>query len=112
MRYWIFLIQLSILIISPLLTSGGLCQDKMEGSVRFAIIGDRTGGHIPGYHGSMLEEIERLKPDFVMTVGDMIEGYSQDTSQIIREWEEYLDLVKVLTFLIHTPCVNTNKISQ
>jgi len=73
----------------------------MEGSVRFAIIGDRTGGHIPGYHGSMLEEIERLKPDFVMTVGDMIEGYSQDTSQIIREWEEYLDLVKVLSSPIY-----------
>ena len=47
--------------------------DLQDNPIRFAIIGDRTSGHIPGIYGQIVIEIERMKPDFVMTVGDMIE---------------------------------------
>jgi predicted phosphohydrolase len=65
--------------------------------IRFAVIGDRTGGHEPGIHGEILQEIERMKPDFVIGVGDMIEGYTGDTAAIEEEWKEYDALLETLS---------------
>jgi hypothetical protein len=66
-------------------------------AMRFAVIGDRTGGHEPGIYAQIIEEIERMKPDFVLGVGDMIEGYTQDTTVVKREWREYKSLLESLT---------------
>jgi len=57
--------------------------------VRIAVLGDRTGGHVPGSYGDVVGEVELLKPDYVLTVGDMIEGYIDDRDGIIKEWDEY-----------------------
>jgi len=90
-----------------LLLATGLAGNLISGDnlkkhpVRFAVIGDRTGSHVPGIYGQIVLEIERLKPDFVLTVGDMIEGYNDDTTQISNEWEEYLTLVEPLTAPIY-----------
>ncbi len=54
-------------------------QALTEAPMRFAIIGDRTGGHVEGVYEEMVAEVEAMKPDFVMTVGDHIEGYTEDT---------------------------------
>ena len=80
----------------------GLEEDAPEpvvdaGIIRFAIISDRTGGHVPGVHGQIAEEIEYLKPDFVVSVGDMIEGYVDDSARIVSEWEEYDSIVSVFS---------------
>jgi hypothetical protein len=72
-----------------------------ERRVRFAVIGDRTGSHEPGIHGQILTEIDRLRPDFVIGVGDMIEGYTGDTDAIESEWQEYKALLEVLSVPIH-----------
>ena len=72
-----------------------------ECPIRFAVIGDRTGGHTPGIYGQIVKEIERLKPDFVMTVGDMIEGYTEDTTVVNKEWKEYKSLLTPLTAPIY-----------
>ncbi len=69
--------------------------------IRFAVIGDRTGGHTDGVYDSIVVEIERLKPDFTMTVGDMIEGYTADTVEIRRQWDEYMKIVSPLSAPIH-----------
>ncbi len=69
--------------------------------IRFAVLGDRTGGHQPGVHGQVLEEIERMKPDFVVGVGDMIEGYSNDTTAVKAEWREYMGLLEALSMPIY-----------
>jgi predicted phosphodiesterase len=69
--------------------------------VRFAILGDRTGGHQPGIHGAIVQEIQRLRPDFVITVGDMIEGYVDDEAEIRRQWKEYKELVETLTMPLY-----------
>jgi len=72
--------------------------------VRFAIIGDRTGGHTPGVYGDIVEEIQRLRPDFVVSVGDLIEGYIDDKAKIDEQWDEYWELIKPLSMpLYHTP---------
>ncbi|MBD3402898.1 hypothetical protein GF420_08375 [candidate division GN15 bacterium] len=72
-----------------------------EYPMRFAILSDRTGGHVPGVHGQIAEEIQQLRPDFVVTVGDMIEGYHEDSIRYEREWDEYFELVSPLTMPIY-----------
>jgi predicted phosphodiesterase len=72
-----------------------------EALIRFAIISDRTGGHVPGVHGQIAREIEWLKPDFVMSVGDMIEGYVDDSLRIMSEWDEYDSIVAVFSMPYH-----------
>ncbi len=76
-------------------------EAQFNAPIRFAVIGDRTGGHTPGVYRDIILEIERLKPDLTMTVGDMIEGYSDDTSRIRRQWEAYLTLVDPLSAPIY-----------
>ena len=58
----------------------------------FAIIGDRTGGHVPGIYGDVVAEINRLGPDLVVTVGDQIEGYTEDVPTLNEQWDEYWDI--------------------
>ncbi len=75
-----------------------------ENPVRFAILGDRTGGHVEGIFGQIVNEAHRLKPEFVMTVGDMIEGYTEDTTVLNAEWQESLSLLEPLDVPVyHTP---------
>lgn len=69
--------------------------------IRFAIIGDRTGNAQPGIYEQVVSEIEALKPDFVLTVGDMIQGYSEDSLQIKKEWDEYITIISALSMPIY-----------
>jgi hypothetical protein len=39
----------------------------------FAVIGDRTGGERPGFFGPAMDMLNLLRPEFVMSVGDLIE---------------------------------------
>lgn len=55
---------------------------------QFAIITDRTGGHRPGVFPAILKKINLLQPEFVMSVGDYIEGYTHDKERLSREWAE------------------------
>lgn len=50
-----------------------------EGAFQFVIYGDRTGGNPAGlkYLRQAVEDTNLLDPDFVMTVGDMIQGYNR-----------------------------------
>jgi hypothetical protein len=63
---------------------------------RFAILSDRTGGHTPGIYPRVIEEINLLNPDFVVTVGDQIEGYGEDYERSDAEWDSVLVLLDAL----------------
>ena len=41
---------------------------------QFAIVPDRTGGDYRGAFTNALEKVNRMHPEFVMTVGDLVEG--------------------------------------
>ncbi len=104
LNYPLFMIGrllLLLIILIPVSASAG----SKDAPVRFAVIGDRTGNHQPGVYGEIVNEIELMKPDFVMTVGDMIEGYSDDYEEVQAEWSEYMSLLKPLTPtpIYHTP---------
>jgi len=57
-----------------------------------AIIGDRTGGYPEGlkYLERAVYEINQLNPDFVVHIGDKVQGYTRDQSQWLREYEEFM----------------------
>ena len=56
---------------------------------QFAIIGDRTGGaNAQETFKLAVDQINLLQPEFVINVGDMIEGYSDDEAELNTEWKE------------------------
>jgi hypothetical protein len=91
-----------------LLAAVSICAASLPASaaspppaVRFAILGDRCGGHQPGVYEEIVAEIERLRPDFVVTVGDQVEGYSEDSLAIAGMWQEYHAIVSPLTMPLY-----------
>ena len=49
-------------------------------SVDFAILGDRTGNAVPGVYEQIAQEIASHHPDFIINVGDTIEGMNDGTA--------------------------------
>ena len=54
----------------------------------FLVVTDRTGGQRDGVFEGAIEKINLLRPDFVVSVGDLIEGYTESQEQLDREWAE------------------------
>jgi hypothetical protein len=56
---------------------------------QFVIVSDRTGGHRAKVFSQAVEQINLLQPEFVLSVGDLIEGYSEDRAKVEAEWREF-----------------------
>lgn len=54
---------------------------------RFAILADRTAGPRPGVFEDAVAKVVRLRPEFVMSVGDLIDGYTRDPAEAEAEWD-------------------------
>ena len=63
--------------------------NNAEENFQFAIVTDRTGGHRPGVFLDGILKLNLLQPEFVMSVGDLIEGYTTDTTRLNEEWKEF-----------------------
>lgn len=63
---------------------------------QFAIVSDRTGGHRPGVFADAADKLNLLKPELVLSIGDLIEGYSEDDAELNRQWDEFDSLVNKL----------------
>ena len=86
-------------------------MNNHPGTFRFAVISDRTGGHRPGIFSRSVRMINMLQPEFVMSVGDLIEGYSEDPGQWALEWSEFeskLDALQMPFFF----CVGNHDMSN
>ena len=66
------------------------------GNFQFAVVTDRTGGHRPGVFEDAIRKLNLLQPEFVVSVGDLIEGYTRDEEQIHREWDEFTGFIDQL----------------
>ncbi len=66
----------------------GLKPNAAPEQFQFAIISDRTGSHRPGVFSKAVQQINLLQPEFVMSVGDLIEG-SQDPKVNREQWNEF-----------------------
>lgn len=60
-----------------------------DDSFQFAVIGDLTGGYRSGVFPVAVDKANAVSPDFVISVGDLIEGYTKDTAQIQRWWNQF-----------------------
>jgi len=63
----------------------------------FAIIGDRTGGMTFGIYRDIIKEINNLCPDFLINIGDMIDGYLNDTDLLNKQWKEFIQIEKLIS---------------
>jgi hypothetical protein len=75
-------------------TSTRLNNDPDE--FQFAIVSDRTGGHRPLVFSRAVERLNLLQPEFVLSVGDLIEGGKKTDKQLEAEWQEFDGYVKRL----------------
>lgn len=96
-----FLLLVTLSILAPLKAQDAKSAATISTPVRFAIIGDRTGDHMPGIYEQIVVEVERMKPDFILTVGDMIEGYTADTNRLNQQWSEYKTIISKLSMPIY-----------
>jgi hypothetical protein len=63
---------------------------------RFVVLGDRTGGHREGVFGRAIEAARLVRPAFVLSVGDLVEGNITDPQQLESMWAEFEALVAPL----------------
>src|SRR4051794_13917902 len=55
----------------------------------FAVVSDRTGGHRDKVSSQAVQRVNLLQPQFVMSVGDLIEGYTTKEEAINAQWNEF-----------------------
>ncbi|MYI93491.1 hypothetical protein F4083_04085, partial [Candidatus Poribacteria bacterium] len=57
----------------------------------FAIIGDKTGGGLDKWHvfDRAIDELNALKPDFAIMIGDLIQGDTTRKELLDSQWKEF-----------------------
>jgi hypothetical protein len=66
----------------------GLAPAADPDEFRFAVVTDRTGEHRDGIFEASMGKLNLVRPEFVVSVGDLIEGYTDDGAVLDREWDE------------------------
>lgn len=90
LRTWAGRVCLAVLVLG-LLAAGAPAG---EARFTFAVLGDRTGGARAGVYESVVAEIAFFDPDFIITVGDQIQGYTFDKQEIERQWDEFEEIME------------------
>ena len=60
-----------------------------EDDFTFAIISDLTGGERENIYSTAVRQLNRLDPAFVLSVGDLIDGGTEDTLKLEKEWNSF-----------------------
>lgn len=63
--------------------------DDAPDDFAFAVVADLESGYRPGVFEVATAQLQLLRPAFVLTVGDMIEGGTEDAAQLEREWTAF-----------------------
>lgn len=61
--------------------------DDAPGDFRFAIVPDRSGGDLRGAFTNALRCVDMMRPEFVMTVGDLITGVTTESRHVAQQTE-------------------------
>jgi 3',5'-cyclic AMP phosphodiesterase CpdA len=62
----------------------------------FALLSDRTGLARAGVFEQAVEVLNWLHPDFVVQIGDAIEGYTTDETELAAQWAEFDGIIAAL----------------
>jgi predicted phosphodiesterase len=63
---------------------------------QFAIITDRTGGPREGVFEDAMQKLNWMMPEFVLSVGDFIDGTSENAATNSAEWDKMMERVSPL----------------
>ena len=55
----------------------------------FAVIGDLTGGERKGFYAKGVEALNLLRPEFVMSVGDLVAGGGVPRAELKKQWDSF-----------------------
>jgi hypothetical protein len=77
---------------APMLDRGWPLNGE-PGKFSFAIIGDKTGGGPEGWpvFDRAVDEINLLRPDFAVMVGDLIPGHTLERHEWDSQWTEFME---------------------
>ena len=78
---------------SAQVASNGMPLQPNSHDFSFVVVGDRTGGHRPQVFSIAMRHINLLNPDFVVSVGDLIEGYTESPAEINQQWNEIEEII-------------------
>ncbi len=65
--------------------------------IQFAIVSDLWGGYRPGVFDDAVTKLELLQPQFVLSVGDLIDGKTYDSVVIEKQWREFNEMIQPLS---------------
>jgi len=63
--------------------------DDEQEKFMFAIISDLWGGERPHIYDVALQQVNLLRPEFILSVGDLIDGGTEDINQLHKEWDRF-----------------------
>ncbi|MDX1381395.1 MAG: metallophosphoesterase, partial [Xanthomonadales bacterium] len=63
--------------------------DNAPDTFAFAVFSDLTGGERDGIFKVAIEQLRLLRPELIVSVGDLIEGGTDDRTQLAREWDSF-----------------------
>ena len=62
---------------------------KPSDQFTFAIIGDLNSGERAGVLEVAVEQLNLLRPEFILSIGDLVEGGTEDTIQLTKEYDHF-----------------------
>ena len=63
--------------------------DSSDDKFTFAIFSDLTGGERDGIFATAVAQLNLLRPELIINVGDLIDGGSEDVAEIAAQWESF-----------------------
>ena len=63
--------------------------DDEPGKFTFAVFSDLNGGERDGVFAVAMEQLSLLRPELVMSVGDLIDGPTEDPVELSAEWDAF-----------------------
>jgi predicted phosphodiesterase len=63
--------------------------DSDSDKFTFAVFSDLTGGEREGIFEIAIAQINLLRPEFIINVGDLIDGGSEDLNEITTQWDSF-----------------------
>lgn len=102
----IFLFLLGFIVIQSAVLPAAAAGNRDSGLSRlpiadsnnfcFAVIGDRQGQAREGVFEAIIEKLNLLRPEFAISIGDSIEGYTSDVGRINEQWDEFDAVTRTL----------------
>src|SRR5260221_10147055 len=64
-------------------------KTRASGQFTFAVISDLNSGERAGVFEVAAEQLHLMKPDFILSIGDLIDGGTEDTTKLKKEFDSF-----------------------